>query len=101
MASAISLGRRNLAALNLIASLSNVHLEDVMDYEKLLDEGLAAQIATETKKRERDIEQRLKGEEPMRPTADRSISVQDIKAVIRRQEEVLLRRSGIQAVFRH
>jgi len=89
MASAISLGRGNMAALNLNASLSNVPLEDVLDFEELLDEGLATQIATIMRTRERENVQRLKGEKFTRPNEDGPISAKDIKAIIRRQEEVL------------
>lgn len=87
--SAISLGRRNLAALNLNASLSDVPVEQILDFNELLDERLATQIATITRQRERKNEQRLKGNKPTNSSLDVAISARDIRRIIELQEEIL------------
>lgn len=99
MASAISLDRRSLSVINLNALLSDVPLADILDYRELLDEGLAAQIATTTRKRAHENERRLKGETLLGSSMKGAISVQDVTMVIRRQEEVLCATPVIKLFF--
>ncbi len=99
MTSAISFDRRSLSVINLNASLSDVPPDNILDYNDLLDEGLAAQIATTTRQRARENERRLKGERPSDANAEVKISVQDVQMVIKRQEEVLCATPVIKLLF--
>tara|TARA_R110002033_G_scaffold162652_1_gene199441 strand:- start:3530 stop:4765 length:1236 start_codon:yes stop_codon:yes gene_type:complete len=99
MTSAISLDRRSLSVINLNALLSDVPLADILDYSELLDEGLAAQIATITRQRAHENERRSKGEKFSDTSKMGAISVPDVTMVVRRQEEVLCSTPVIKLFF--
>ncbi|MDD7973892.1 pentapeptide repeat-containing protein [Roseinatronobacter alkalisoli] len=99
MTSALSLDRRSLSVINLNASLSDVSINNILDYNELLVEGLAAQIATTLKQRAYENERRIKGENPSDSSRRGAISVKDATMVIARQEEVLCATPVIKLFF--
>lgn len=95
----ISLGRSALSTINLQAAMTDVPLDQILDFHELLDENMATEIAMRLKKREEEIADRFSENRSARSKAGEGVSGQDIESVLRRQEEVMATAPVIDALF--
>lgn len=96
---AIKLGRQAVSAVNLSAKRSDVPLDQILDYNELLDEYLASEIAERLNEQESKIAESLDDKGKLKAEHTTRATKQDIQAVMRRQEEVMCSTPVINLIF--